>query len=111
MAGIPTRFLQLRTLWPFPEDDVRDFVENAKHIFVVENNMTGQVDRLIRYVTGPLPHMHRVLKYNGRPFRPIEIIEAVQGVVGSRASSGNGHTTVVGRALAHANVVPERTSD
>ncbi|HXM18680.1 MAG TPA: 2-oxoacid:acceptor oxidoreductase subunit alpha [Candidatus Tumulicola sp.] len=76
--GMPTRFLQLRTLWPFPEDEVREFVTSARHIFVVENNMTGQVDRLIRYVTGPLPNMHRVLKYSGRPFRPIEIIEAVK---------------------------------
>jgi 2-oxoglutarate/2-oxoacid ferredoxin oxidoreductase subunit alpha len=76
--GIATRFLQLRTLWPFPEEEVRDFLADAKHIFVVENNMTGQVDRLIRYVTGPQPHMHRVLKYNGHPFRPIEIIDAVK---------------------------------
>lgn len=76
--GTPTRFLQLRTLWPFPEEEVRDFVEGASHIFIVENNFTGQLERLIRYVTGPLPRMHSVRKYNGRPFRPIEIIEAVQ---------------------------------
>ncbi|HME82651.1 MAG TPA: 2-oxoacid:acceptor oxidoreductase subunit alpha [Candidatus Eremiobacteraceae bacterium] len=80
-AGIASRFLQLRTLWPFPEDEVRDFLKFAHHIFVVENNMTGQVERLVRYVTGPLPNMHRVLKYSGRPFRPIEIIEAVLKVV------------------------------
>lgn len=77
MQGTPSRFLQLRTLWPFPEEDVRNFVDGASHIFVVENNLTGQLERLIRYVTGPLPHMHTVRKYNGRPFRPIEIIEAV----------------------------------
>jgi 2-oxoglutarate/2-oxoacid ferredoxin oxidoreductase subunit alpha len=75
--GTPSRFLQLRTLWPFPEEEVRDFVEGAAHVFVVENNFTGQLERLIRYVTGPLPHMHAVRKYNGRPFRPIEILEAV----------------------------------
>ena len=76
--GIHTRFLQLRTLWPFPEDEVRAFVNGAAHVFVVENNFTGQLERLIRYVTGPLPHMHPVRKYDGRPFRPIEIIEAVE---------------------------------
>jgi len=76
--GIPTRFLQLRTLWPFPEEEVRAFIESTSHIFVVENNFSGQLERLIRYVTGPLPRMHPVRKYNGRPFRPIEIIEAVQ---------------------------------
>jgi 2-oxoglutarate ferredoxin oxidoreductase subunit alpha len=76
--GVPTRFFEFRTLWPFPEDDVRAFLENAEHIFVIENNFTGQLDRLVRYVVGPLPHMHRVLKYNGRPFRPIEIVEPIE---------------------------------
>ena len=77
-TGIVTRFLELRTLWPFPEDEVRDFIADAKHVFVVENNYTGQLERLIRYVVGPLDRMHRVLKYNGRPFRPSEIIDAIE---------------------------------
>ncbi|HLW37732.1 MAG TPA: 2-oxoacid:acceptor oxidoreductase subunit alpha [Candidatus Eremiobacteraceae bacterium] len=80
--GTPTRFLQLRTLWPFPEDEVRDFIAGASHIFVVENNFTGQLERLIRYVTGPLAHMHAVRKYNGHPFRPSEIIAAVEAHTG-----------------------------
>jgi len=96
-AGVKTRFLQLRTLWPFPEAEVREFVKGADHIFVVENNMTGQVDRLVRYVTGPLPNLHRVLKYSGRPFRPIEIIDAVRSVLDARTPSANGQTTVIGR--------------
>ena len=101
-AGIPSRFMQLRTLWPFPEDEVREFLKYAHHIFVVENNITGQVERLIRYVTGPLPNMHRVLKYNGRPFRPIEIIEAVLKIVP--------HTNGVVPDRASAIVEPERSS-
>ena len=75
--GAPTAFLQLRTLWPFPEDEIKQFVDEADHVFVVENSFTGQLDRLIRYVVGPSPKLHPVLKYNGKPFRPIEIIEAV----------------------------------
>lgn len=77
-AGVTTRFFEFRTLWPFPEDEVREFAATAQHIFVVENNFTGQLERLIRYVTGPLEHMHSVLKYNGRPFRPIEVIEPIE---------------------------------
>jgi 2-oxoglutarate ferredoxin oxidoreductase subunit alpha len=76
-AGTPTKFLQLRTLWPFPEAEVKAFIESVDHAFVVENNYTGQLDRLIRYVVGPLPKLHRVLKYNGKPFRPIEVIEPI----------------------------------
>jgi 2-oxoglutarate ferredoxin oxidoreductase subunit alpha len=77
-AGVPVRFLQLRTLWPFPEDEIRVFMHGAQHVFVVENNFTGQLDRLIRTVVGPLDALHGVRKYDGRPFRPGEIIEAIE---------------------------------
>jgi 2-oxoglutarate ferredoxin oxidoreductase subunit alpha len=79
-AGIETRFLQLRTLWPFPEETVADFCADADAIFVVENSYTGQLERLIRYVVGPLPTLHSVRKYDGKPFRPCEVIEAVERV-------------------------------
>lgn len=82
-AGVKTRFLQMRTLWPFPDDEVRDFIAGARHVFVVENNFTGQLERLIRAVVGPLEHMHGVRKYNGRAFRPIEIIEPIERAVSS----------------------------
>jgi len=76
-AGVPVRFLQLRTLWPFPEGEIRTFVRGAQHVFVVENNFTGQLETLIRAVVGPLDALHGVRKYDGRPFRPIDVIEAV----------------------------------
>ena len=79
-AGILTRFLQLRTLWPFPDDEIREFVRGAQHVFVVENNYTGQLERLIRAVVGPLDALHGVRKYNGRPFHPFEIIEPIRRI-------------------------------
>src|SRR5579884_878591 len=79
-GGILTRFLQLRTLWPFPDEVIRDFVRGAQHVFVVENNYTGQLERLIRSVVGPLDALHGVRKYDGRPFRPIEIIEPIRRI-------------------------------
>jgi 2-oxoglutarate ferredoxin oxidoreductase subunit alpha len=79
-AGILTRFLQLRTLWPFPEDEIRTFFGGAQHVFVVENNYTGQLERLIRAVIGPVDALQSVRKYNGQPFRPIEIIEPIRRI-------------------------------
>jgi 2-oxoglutarate ferredoxin oxidoreductase subunit alpha len=76
-GGVLTRFLQLRTLWPFPDEDIKNFVRGAQHVFVVENNYTGQLMQLIRAVVGPLDALHGVRKYDGRPFRPIEVIEPV----------------------------------
>ena len=82
-AGIFARFLQLRTLWPFPDEDVRVFCQGAQHVFVVENNYSGQLDRLIRAVVGPLPTLRGVRKYDGRPFRPIEIIDPIRNAAGT----------------------------
>jgi pyruvate/2-oxoacid:ferredoxin oxidoreductase alpha subunit len=76
--GELVNFLQLKTLWPFPDDDVKAFFEENDEVYVVENSYTGQLARLIRVVVGPLDKLHDVRKYNGRPFRPIEIIDAVR---------------------------------
>jgi 2-oxoglutarate ferredoxin oxidoreductase subunit alpha len=86
--GEPVNFLQLRTLWPFPDDDVKAFVADNDYVFIVENSYTGQLGRLIRVVVGPIDKLHDVRKYNGRPFRPIEIIDAVRVTAGSRPMAG-----------------------
>jgi 2-oxoglutarate ferredoxin oxidoreductase subunit alpha len=79
-ARFPVRFLQLRTLWPFPEDDIRLFCQGAHHVFIVENNYAGQLEQLIRSVVGPIEALHGVRKYDGRPFRPVEIIEPIRRI-------------------------------
>jgi len=76
--GELVNFLQLKTLWPFPDDDVKAFLEANDEVYIVENTYTGQLGRLIRHVVGPIDKLHDVRKYNGRPFRPIEIIDAVR---------------------------------
>jgi pyruvate ferredoxin oxidoreductase alpha subunit len=86
--GEPVNFLQMRTLWPFPDDDVKAFVEANDHVFIVENSYTGQLSRLIKVVVGPIEKLHDVRKYNGRPFRPIEIIDAVRMTAGARPMAG-----------------------
>ncbi|HEX3463166.1 MAG TPA: 2-oxoacid:acceptor oxidoreductase subunit alpha [Candidatus Elarobacter sp.] len=94
-GGVLTRFLQLRTLWPFPEDDIREFVRGAQHVFVVENNYTGQLMQLIRAVVGPLDALHGVRKYDGRPFRPIEVIDAVLDTSGLTLRQGDAAAEVL----------------
>jgi hypothetical protein len=43
--------------------------------------------QLIRAVVGPLDALHGVRKYNGQPFRPIEIIEPVLRIAGVGATA------------------------
>jgi 2-oxoglutarate ferredoxin oxidoreductase subunit alpha len=77
-SGTAVDFLQLRTLWPFPDDEIAAFVKNYDHIFIIEHSFTGQLARLVRAAIGPQPNVHPLLKYNAKPYRPIEIIEAVE---------------------------------
>ena len=69
--------LHLNELWPFPTKAVADAVSKARNSYVIENNATGQLARLIKAETGY--HVSgRVLKYDGRPFTPGYIAQAVQ---------------------------------
>jgi 2-oxoglutarate ferredoxin oxidoreductase subunit alpha len=64
-------------LWPFPNDAVGKMLEGKKIIIMVEQNSTAQLGRLIRQQTGT-GHSEAILKYDGRPFYPIEIVESVK---------------------------------
>lgn len=69
--------LSFTDLWPFPVESATPALETAKKFIVVEQNSTAQLGQLIREQTG-LAHSGAVLKYDGRPFYPNEIVEAVQ---------------------------------
>jgi 2-oxoglutarate/2-oxoacid ferredoxin oxidoreductase subunit alpha len=74
-AGVDS--LYLNELWPFPGEAVAEIIDKAKRSYVIENNATGQLARLIRTETG-LKVSGNILKYDGRPFTPAEIVKAVK---------------------------------
>ena len=80
--GLRSKFLQLVTLWPFPEGEVQAFLEGVRKAFVVEQNYTGQLRGLIQRFVGPSPKIESVLRYDGQPFRPLDIVEAVEAKTG-----------------------------
>lgn len=67
----------LDELWPFPAKAVLDAVSKARNSYVIENNATGQLARLIKAETG-YDVSGRILKYDGRPFTPAYIAQAVR---------------------------------
>ena len=69
--------LHLNELWPFPAKAVADAVSKARDSYVIENNATGQLTRLIKAETG-YDVGGRILKYDGRPFTPAYIAQAVK---------------------------------
>jgi len=78
--GVRVRALRVVYLWPFPSEDVLDGLRGAKKIISVEQNATGQLAKLLRMETG-VKVDHLVLRYDGRPFTPEDVVEGVRGVI------------------------------
>ena len=77
LKGVPSRFLQLRTLWPFPAAEVREFLAESRDVFIVEHNFSGQLATLIKSQVSPCAELKNILNYSTRPFMPREIVEPV----------------------------------
>ncbi len=75
--GASVNMLHLNELWPFLAEAVTDAVSKAHSSYVIENNATGQLASLIKAETGH-DVSGRILKYDGRPFTPAYIAEAVR---------------------------------
>ena len=71
------RFLQISYLSPFPSQQVLGELKKAKEIVLVENNVTGLLGQVIREQTG-VAIDKKILKYDGRPFTPEDIIQKVR---------------------------------
>jgi 2-oxoglutarate/2-oxoacid ferredoxin oxidoreductase subunit alpha len=77
--GYKVNYLQIVYLNPFPSEKVARIIESAKKTIVVENNFSGQLADIIKEKTG-MDVDKRILKYDGRPFYPEEIVTAIKEV-------------------------------
>jgi 2-oxoglutarate ferredoxin oxidoreductase subunit alpha len=71
------KFMQISYLSPFPTDRVSEEIRKAEEVFLIENNATGLLGRIIRENTG-LKIDRTILKFDGRPFLAEEIIDALK---------------------------------
>jgi 2-oxoglutarate ferredoxin oxidoreductase subunit alpha len=78
--NIAARMVHLSELWPFPKAEVAKALQGSKKLVGVEENATGQLNRLLRQETG-LTADHLVLRYDGRPFTPEYILRELEGQV------------------------------
>lgn len=76
--GVKAKYLQMRTLWPFPKKKVEEFFDSCQKVFVVENNFSGQLARLIQSEVQTPVQIGNILKYSSQAFRPLEISTAIQ---------------------------------
>jgi len=69
--------LNFADLWPFPIRPAGEALQKAQAFFMVEQNSGAQLGQLIRMQSGLHP-AGAILKYDGRPFFPIEIVKDIQ---------------------------------
>ena len=79
--GKKAKYMELRTLWPFPAQEVQQFIASCDVVYVPEYSAGAQLKGLIqREATGPLPNkMHSILRYDGRFITPGYIIQGMKG--------------------------------
>jgi 2-oxoglutarate ferredoxin oxidoreductase subunit alpha len=75
--GVAANVLHLNGLWPFPVEAVTRTLANSPKNFVIEGNAAGQLTRLMRAETGIKAHQS-ILKFDGRPFSPGYIVNALK---------------------------------
>ncbi len=80
ISGIDCKFLQVLYMKPL-SDEIKKEIEKVEKVVLVENNVTGQLGRLIREKTG-IKIENRILKYDGRPFWGDELRDRLEGVLG-----------------------------
>jgi 2-oxoglutarate ferredoxin oxidoreductase subunit alpha len=75
--GLKSRMVHFSEIYPFPSKDFSSEISKDARVFAVESNYTGQFADLFQFETGIAVH-HKILKYDGRPLSPKEIISGVK---------------------------------
>ncbi|OEG00479.1 2-oxoglutarate ferredoxin oxidoreductase subunit alpha [Vulcanibacillus modesticaldus] len=71
----------IRLIHPLPKDQLKELMEKAKKVIVVENNGTGQIANLLNMNFGMIDKVKSLLKYDGNPFLPSEIYDGIRGLI------------------------------
>lgn len=77
--GIRVGYVNLKMLWPFP-DEVVKHLEDPERVIAVEHSYEVQVRALISLATGVMIR-RKVAKYTGRPITLYELVEAVERII------------------------------
>src|SRR5205823_10771964 len=75
--GVVANNLQIKWLVPLHGDAIMEELGRARRVIIVENNYSGQFARYLRSETSFVADGH-IRKYDGEPFMPHHIVEAVK---------------------------------
>lgn len=79
--GKKVNHLQLRLLAPFPEEALRPYIEGAKKVLIVEENITAQLRELFAIHFSCHDKLLSFLQYDGTPFVTSRIINKAKEVL------------------------------
>jgi len=82
--GVAANQLAIKWLVPLHAAEITRLLSASKRVIVVENNYSGQFARYLRSETGFNAHGH-IRKYDGEPFRPHHIVDAVKEQLAGKA--------------------------
>ncbi|MFB6308390.1 MAG: 2-oxoacid:acceptor oxidoreductase subunit alpha [Haloarculaceae archaeon] len=89
-AGHSVRAVGVSDLMPYPEDEMTEFLESVEEALVVEMNATAQFRGLTQKELGRFgPKLSSLLKYNGNPFEPAEIVEGFESSIDGEDLAAN----------------------
>lgn len=77
----PVKFVQVVWMQPFDTKRVTEELSGAEKIINIECNHDAQFAGLLKEKTG-IVTTHNILKYNARPFDPVELADEISKIVG-----------------------------
>ncbi len=75
--GTETAYIHFTYVYPINKDLVLSLFKRERHYVLIENNSHAQFGKLLMMETG-IEIKDKLLKYDGRPFRPEEITDYVK---------------------------------
>lgn len=79
-AGVKVGTIQLCTVWPFPDKEIRDLCRKCGNVIVAELNM-GQLINEVRRVLPQDITVSPLLRYDGEILTPMQLIEKLEEVL------------------------------
>lgn len=77
--GLEVKALTIKMIHPLPDEEVRSFLVNLKHVLIPEVNFTGQLCQILR--ARYLFPFQSFTKCQGIPFTPDEILNRIEEVI------------------------------
>jgi 2-oxoglutarate ferredoxin oxidoreductase subunit alpha len=80
-GGTKAGLAHVRLIHPLPTEKLGKLIKKARQVIVVENNFTGQLANVIKQNFAEHSKIQKLTKYDGRPFKPSEIISYCKELV------------------------------